>query len=318
MLKKLSGPELGVLLVGAFNLIGAFQEVYLGNLFQTLDPVLVMVTTFFITAFLFVALEIRRLPTLVNVCKTHFKAVLLVNASTTMSWLGFFMALKYLEPAIVSAMCFAVGPVLTTAGSRFLRPEVPLLRLETISAGGTLAGLVILAASTLTGTSSIGSLSLPIAALGLGLSATSALGIMGNTFFQKRLSEAGLTAQQVMCLRFWMLILVGTFLVPDFTLGEINSNEFILQSLFIAVFTVVLPLYILQLGIERLEPITVSLILATMPIVTFFLQLFDSRLVPSFYTLIGVTLCLVFSVVGIFARIGIAKDDSAHLSSDVA
>lgn len=310
--KKSIRTELGVLFVGLFNFLGAFQEVYLGNLFQQVDPLLVMVTTFTITALFFLVIEVRNLPKLLSTIKSQWKTVLAVNVSTTLSWVGFFMALKYLEPAVVSAMCFAIGPVLTTLTSKFLRSEVPLLKMEAVAAGGTLIGLGILALTTITGTSSIGAMSSSMAVIGLIFSVLSALGIMGNTFFQKRLSEGGLTARQVMCVRFWLLLVVGMAFGPKFTLHAVGMGTFFMQSLFIAGVTVILPLYILQLGIERLEPITVSLILAAMPIMTFFLQLFDSRLAPSLYTLSGVTLCLGFSVMGTLVRLGATPSTAAE------
>lgn len=302
-MSKSSHAEMGVLFVALFNLLGAFQEVYLGNLFQFLNPILVMVTTFLISGLFFLISELPRATELIALAKKNISTVFAVNISTAVSWVGFFYALRYLEPAIVSAMCFAIGPILSTLTSRFFRPQIAVLKIEAVAAVGTLLGILILVVSTLGGFSSLGTIENSKGAIGLSLSIFSALGIMGNTFFQKQLSESGFRTQQVMAVRFWFLIFLGAILAPRDGIDQLYQGSFIVQNLFIAGATVILPLYLLQRGIERLEPITISLILAAMPILTFFMQLFDTRLVPSFFSLAGITICLGFSVLGIVSRL---------------
>jgi drug/metabolite transporter (DMT)-like permease len=62
---------------------------------------------------------------------------------------------------------------------------------------------------------------------------------------------------------------------------------------------IMLPIFLIQKGIERTEPVAASIILALTPIVTFTFQFLDhDRLKPSALTLLGICICFVFSIFG--------------------
>lgn len=64
----------------------------------------------------------------------------------------------------------------------------------------------------------------------------------------------------------------------------------------------IVPLYSLQLGMERCDPLTIALLLATLPLFMYVIQVFDKRLTLSSYSLVGIILTVVFLLVSVVGR----------------
>ncbi|PWU19550.1 MAG: hypothetical protein C5B49_05590, partial [Bdellovibrio sp.] len=287
MISKQRSEELGLLLVTIFVFAGAFQEVYLGNIVQRRDPVLVMFCTFLIAFLFFNGVGNRTVFSKVRKSASLWKDVLLMNFTTALSWFGFVLALQELEPAIVSVICFSLGPVLTALLNSTFRPGRILLRVEVLSSLGMTFSVLFLVATAVMGTTGVGKINSIQAFLGIAWAVSSAFGIMGNTFYSKRLSAKGMSASETMAVRFPLLLVLGVATLIKSKTAVPLDGHFFLEVLLLSVSTVIIPLYLLQLGIESIEPITVSLVMSLTPVVTYFLQLFDSRLMPSITSLIG-------------------------------
>ncbi len=292
----------GILLTLAFVLIGSAQEVYLGRLFQEEDPIIVMTVTFIITAIFFALVQSLRTEKIIQKTTENLRTVIGLNITTVISWIGFFLALKHIEPAVVSMITFAVSPILAVVFWRVLRPDQGILPLERYAAVGILAGLCILTVGTSLGRSAVGILPDGAGTRGLLWALSSAVGVVGNTVYAKRLSEKGFSSTSVMAIRFPLLIGVGLFLWPGSQLIHLPFALFLVKMIFLATLTLIIPLFLFQLGIERCEPITITLVLSSMPVLTYGLQLFDSRLKPSAVTLVGIIVALVAASVGVVGR----------------
>jgi drug/metabolite transporter (DMT)-like permease len=301
--KRRLSLELAVILIILFCIFSGFQEVYLGSLFQTVDPILTMVATFGITAVAFSFTQVRGWSAFKKQLRQAPWIVVGLNITTVASWVGFFLALKWIEPAVVSAIALSAGPVVTVLITRWVSPSTEVLLSEHLGAIGSAIGIALLCFTTLKGLGSTGTTHESHAALGVVLSAVCSLGIAGNTFFQKRMSSEGYNPNQVMASRFWLLLIVGLVIGWEPLPGDYGWWRFSVIATVLALSTVMVPLYLLALSIERLEPVTVSLVLSTMPAVTYFFQLFDSRLMPSGLSLVGIFVCLGASVIGVMGRL---------------
>lgn len=82
-------------------------------------------------------------------------------------------------------------------------------------------------------------------------------------------------------------------------------------SALIALFGVALPLYLLQVGIRRTEPITASILLTLSPLFAYVLQLADHRLTPSVLTLGCVAGIVALVSAGTAARLRHDREASA-------
>ncbi len=297
----------GVLLVVLFNFLQSTQIVTLGNMLQSVDPVVVMLLTFSLATFVFLALQVRRLPTLWERIKKSPWDVLGLNIATLMSWLPLLFALKYMEPAAADAIAFSIGPLITVLFWKKLRPKKPVVLGESIAAVGILFGVLVLSLISWQGFSAMGQLPLRNTILGLINAVLCGFGVVGCVVFSKRLGEKGVTAGQMLGLRFFVLMAVGIFFWPAGVALSQFSSTFYSEILMIAVVGVIVPLYVLQLGIQRCEPITVSLILSLLPAFSYGMQFFDDRLQNSPLSLIGISICIFFTAVGVRARFSADK-----------
>lgn len=302
-MKAAKQVSIGILLIVAFNALSAAKEVYVAHLLQAAHPIVVLSFTFSITALFFLALEVRSFDSYIQSLRRQSVNVLLLNITTMVSWMSFFMALKFMEPAVADAIGFALGPILTIMLWRVLRPDRPATRSEVIAAIGILIGVLLLLGSTWIGRSAVGHISLNNNLLGLACSLLCGLAVVGNTIFSKRLSDHGMTARRIMAQRFLLLIVSGIALWPASVQLASITFEFIGIMLLIALLGVIVPLYLLQLGIERCEPVTVSLLLSCLPAFSLLLQLFDPRLSVSYYSVAGIILCVGFTGIGVISRI---------------
>src|ERR1039457_311601 len=112
------------------------------------------------------------------------------------------------------------------------------------------------------------------------------VGSVTSVIYSKRLSEAGLSPQSVLAVRFF-LILAVTWTLTGLSAKPQLAATF-LPALFIAVTGVAIPLYLLQVGIQHTEPITAAIVPSLSPLVAYLLQLPVGRLKASALTLAGV------------------------------
>lgn len=62
---------------------------------------------------------------------------------------------------------------------------------------------------------------------------------------------------------------------------------------------VILPIFCLQLGIERSNPLTVSVLITTIPIFFYVVQFLDARLAQSLPSIVGVAVVIVGVLYGL-------------------
>lgn len=299
---------LGIFFILSFDVIGAIQEVYLGSFFQEENPVIVTACTFGIATIFFIGLQLGNLKKYLFLLKIHYKTILGINFSTTISWLSFFVSLKYIEPAVSSVTAFAIGPIVATLFWKKIRPKEPIIKIEVLASIGIVLGSASLIVATAFGKSAVGNIPPRDAFFGIMLATLSGLGVIGNTFFSKKLSDKGLDAKTIMALRFFLLLITSGLLWPKNEPILIPIQLFAFSMLVLSILTIIIPLFVLQLGIARCESITTSLLLFLLPIFTYLIQLFDSRLIPSIYSLVGVGLCVAFTMVGTLTKLKRIKE----------
>lgn len=293
---------IGVICVVAFALVMAFQQVYLGHLLQTMNPMFVMCATFGIGTLFFWAVGYRKFSGYLKGLSKVALPLTLLNICSALSWIAMFMSLKWLEPAIAVAICFALIPITMMLVSLFTGQGSKIKKLEIVSALGIAGSLLFLGFATVSGKSSITQLDLGTAKNGLLLATISGLAAAGILFFSKQLSMKGWSAQQVMSFRFPLLIALSFYLMPSDIHFPSMLQSHLREVLILSAFTVVIPLFLFQLGVERCSPMTVSLSMTVLPALTFLLQSFDKRLALSPFTLTGILGCVAFSAVGVYSR----------------
>jgi drug/metabolite transporter (DMT)-like permease len=273
----------GPAFVLAFTALSASKGVYLGSLLQGHDPALLLASTFTGVALFWTLAAWRRGSIDRRRVARAFGPILKLNVSTALAWAAYVYALKILEPAVAGALSAALGPAVTLL---VVRPKTRAWRLP-LTVAGVLLGMGALVATTLFGRSALtGGHDLT---LGLAAAGVSGLAMVGNTLFSKEVGREGFDAADILALRFWILLGIAYLAVPKDAWGELDTAYFA-RVLVIAGAGFLLPLYLLQLGIQKTDPVTVALLLAMMPIFALVVQLADARLVPSLWSLLAVVL----------------------------
>jgi drug/metabolite transporter (DMT)-like permease len=290
----------GILLL--YSLLASVQDVFLGNLFQRQHPIVVLVCTCSLAQIFLLSFQVRAPRAYLAILRQHWRTLVLLNSATAMAWIGFYSSLRYLEPAIGSTFTFAIGPLLIALLGGYFRPEHPVSRSEMRAAFGIFSGLVVLALSQYRGWSGLGETP-PVDSLrGLGLAVIGGMGGAGIKLFSKRLYDAGVNVVTIMGSRLFGVLLVGLLLWPSEWTLQGSSLNFALTMLALTVFAVGAPIFLLQLGIERCEPITAAIIVSVIPCITYLLQVCDARISASIPTLVGVFICVAFVALGARSR----------------
>ncbi len=229
--------------------------------------------------------------------KNSYKSLAFLNISTTINWLCAFFALKFLEPAIVNAIVSMIGPFGLTLLLFFKKEQIS--KNDAVSSFLILMLLVYLVSISFLNKSGVQA-GARESLVGICLAIISGFGAIMNIVYSKTLNIAGKKISFVLGGRFFLLttttFIVGFYTVDNF-LFEIKENFLLITQM--ALIFGVIPIYCLQKGIAKLRSFTVSLLLVSIPVLTFFFQIFNARIGFSYHTLVGIFLTTVIMLLTI-------------------
>ena len=286
---------IGVLSLLVSAILTSVSQVYYANRVQVVHPFLFTGISFFITMiyFQFVVLN-QRVKTVWNEAAIP---LVKLNLASILAFMGFYFALKYIEPAIVSSLEMGLAPLFVLLLA--VRQKIQIKRVQWWIAISTIGACFVLIAAVFSGQSAViqwGRYSV----LGIIASIICGLGAVLCTLYSKKLSELGWTSSMILAKRFYGIILLSIIATYDVLLGYFLSN--IGWILIMTVLGVLVPMYLLQKGIQYCEPFIVMMSLCFVPVFTFFFQLFDTRLQWSTLTFVGVLLLLVLGIASVIAE----------------
>jgi drug/metabolite transporter (DMT)-like permease len=294
------GVLAGTAMVLAYNVLSATKEVVSGHLIQTLSPFALACVAFALVAAVFhVAARARGRAAY----RAPFAArpdLLWLNLMTLGAWLGFFYSVRYLEPAIVSAVMVGFGPAVMVAVSPLWYRKARIGAGETAASFGILLATLYLILVSSSGMSAMGELTGEALAKGGLSAAVGSVAMVGATVFSKRVSDAGSSPAAIMAHRFYALIPASLALA----LLDGGFDERLVESwpvvVGITVAGVLVPLWSLQNGIRRLPPSRVVIIISTAPAFTYVIQYLDPRLAQSVEVLPGIlAICALAALSGL-------------------
>lgn len=283
--------NLGILALLSYNLLTAAKGVFLGSFLQKVDPFIVLSLCFGLVTIIFILINlikrssdsVKALPVL----KKRWKLVIVLNVSAVFSWASYFYALKLIEPAILFSLIEGVGPVVTTICYLIIKENIQTSRLEWFSHTLTCIILGFLVLISYLGLSAVGNISTQAVFLGTIAALICGISNVAMAILTKNLNNDGLKARQIIPARFFLLIVIGAFLVPKVQWEAVAQGEAMISIAVIAVAGLALPIYFSQVGIQKTNPMTVALTFAALPIFTLACQFFDNRLTASIYSIVG-------------------------------
>ncbi len=293
----------GILLALIYNVLTAAKGVFLGSLLQGADTILVVFCTFLIVAIFFNGLQKFRPKEKKEANrKSAGLDLLMVNVLTASAWMTFYLAVKNLEPAVATALANCLGPVITLIMAYRLQTGAKPMLLEIVASLGVVASMTVLVGITWFGKTGISTFSNDRIFWGLTMALVCGVSMAFNNLFSKRLNQKGWDAKEILASRFYILLGMSLLLLNWETISWLQAPMHLLELLGISVMGVIIPLFAFQKSLQKLEPIFVSLVLATAPLMTFMIQMFDRRIEFSIWSLSGIALVIGFSLLGVYAR----------------
>ncbi len=277
---------IGALFVLLYAVMSAAKEVVVGHVVQESDPNLLVFLSFGFVIFIFNADVIFNFTSFKKgwlIFSHHRKEIFLLNLETALAWGCFFWAVKYLEPAVVSAVTIGISPFF----SLWLGVERDTGNNIKIRVFFSSITALLLLAATYLGLSAVGGIQLKALCIGALLCGLGGAAIALVTSRARLLYQKGYNAFDLMRTRFIVLVFVSGFyclMVGGFD----GASRTVTLAGAISVFGIAIPLLALQKGLERCAATTALLIIACAPGFTWLFQLFDSRLHYSSSTVIAI------------------------------
>lgn len=288
--------KLGAILVMLFLVMANANAVFSGWLLQSISPFALLFWGFLTTALFFFA----RLCTIQGMSALQIpraSVVLLVtlNFFSGVSWIGYYYALKYIEPAIVSAIMGCVGPLFIFVACLSFGREVSVR--QAITSVGIIFGTVLLAWASISNLSAVQNSNQHQVTLGLAAALIGGLGQVMTTLSTKELAKQSWSASQIMAHRFYLLIAVSAIAAMNERGVMVAGLSDVASVGLVTVLGIILPLWLLQRGIIMSSPFTVSVLLALGPLVTLAFQGLDSRLTWSNMTVTGCGIIVLSTII---------------------
>ncbi len=291
--------RLGTILVLVFLIMANANAVFSGWLLQSLPPFTLLFWGFLITTlFFFARLSLTQGVAAIKIPRASLAGLITLNLASGISWIGYYFALKFIEPAIVSALMGCIGPLFIVMTSFLSLRQLPANKV--VTSLGIIVGTGILAWASISDHSAVQNVSIHHVLLGLAAALTGGFGQVMTTLSTKGLAKQNWNASQIMAHRFYLLTLVAAAVAlngPGLLVAEPGN---MLAIGVVSVFGILLPLWLLQKGIIISSPFTVSVLLSLGPLVTLLFQGFDSRLLWSNMSVLGCGI-IVLSTINNFA-----------------
>ncbi|MEO3434506.1 DMT family transporter [Inquilinus sp. CAU 1745] len=268
-------------------ILQASGQVAYGTWLTDIPSPLFVFATFLLTATFFLVVSGRgaKFPA--------WKPLILLNASTALTFLAFFYALKIIEPAIASALNVGVGPIFAVLIALMMTGTKPTTR-RLVVCIGVLCGCAILAAAAARGTEEAAS-TVSTALLGVAASIATGAGAVLITVASKALLDRGWKSGAVLAHRFYLILPISLAFATTADLSAIEwSAALAMVLLAVAVIGVIAPMYLLQVGIRYSEPYTVMVTMAAMPLVSFAIQGLSPAYAWTWLTAIGLAVITAF------------------------
>lgn len=278
---------IGVIALLCSAFITAVSQVFYANQVQGIHPFLFTGISFFITAMFFQSIAFRQKQSY-NWAQSR-RPILLLNGASILAFMGFYYALKYIEPAIVSALEMGIGPLFIVL--MMLVQHQTIRKSQWGIAIGTLIACLFLIVAVLTGETGVKLEISSYTIVGLVASLLCGVGAVLCSVYSKQLSELSWTSSMILSKRYIGIIVVSFLFTYDIVVPYFQQN--IMWILLVTVFGVMLPMYLLQKGIQYTSVFIVMMSLCFVPVFTFIFQLFDSRISFSYITLIGILLLFI-------------------------
>ena len=282
MQKKTMRPIfVGWLFVITYCVVTAASSVIVNYSEVMILPVILLAYSFLISAIYFNVINIRKYHSIVKMYKSNFGLVVGLNIATAITWAATFSGLKYSQPDIFVGLAYGFLTICITLLTISNKKAWSLIKIELIFAALIFLVMVLLVVDDFYVAANISTVLVSIFAA-LIMAIAGAFGII----YQHQLARLKYSATQVLAIRFNLLVIISLFILLAVSHVSTTIISYWYLIILVALSSVMLPLYFLQKGIERIDPVFVTFIIPFVPIMTFVLELFNPKFQFSWVELI--------------------------------
>lgn len=290
----------GVLYILSFGILSAAQAVWVSSILQDENVYTVLFVIFVIVTAIFGTITAFGKKGDIELSGRSGLFLLVLNVATVGIWLFLYISLKYIEPALSATLIYGMNPILTLGITVFLSarrvmPSAARLMVAFL----TIVSMAAVGLTVVSGRSAVVGTETSKLVIGLLMTVLTAICFALVNTISKKLYEFRFQQHHIMSMRFFLLIPV-TFLLADDIGASLSEHWF--AYLVIAVLGNVVPLYLLQTGIKKTEPVQAAYMLLLTPMLVFTFQYFDNRLEFSIFSLASILLVLMFSALGVYTE----------------
>jgi len=290
----------GIFFVLLFVMLSAVNGVYMSAFLMKIDVFVILSCVFFLIALFFnIFTYITRDRANHGFARDVRLYLGLSNITTAANWISFYFAIKHIEPAISATLINSILPLVTI----FIAGK--MLDKNKINLGELLTSLALLTAMLVTiwvvfsGKSGRAALNSTSYLIGISMSLFCGISMALNTVVAKKLNSLKVSPSTIMSHRFYLLILIAILNVDHATFIGGVANHYQIIVLFTIIGNLI-PLFSLQLGIKRLNPVTVSFINTLGPITHFLIQILSGLYAFSAQTLSAILVTTIVIFAGVF------------------
>lgn len=254
---------IGLSCIIAWCFFSAFAMVMTSHINQKIEPIVLCFFTFLLANIVFYIVNANKIFTTYKKIVQHHNVSFIVwlNLSTFCSWFFLIYPLKYIPATMVSTITLGLSPIATLFFERLLYKK-KIYKQQYIRPLLLLAIIVYIIAIYFTVVSPAIFLKMLLALLScfiVGISTSL------NNIYIKKLNTRGFHPTEILCVRFFVMLLITAIYVFFNYKVQINF-AFATDIMLVAICLVIVPLYLMQVALRELEPITVAAISPLMPL----------------------------------------------------
>lgn len=291
---------IGYLTAYGWCLVTAFSMLLTSEVTHKIEPFTLSFFTFSLSAIVFLVYNCRNIK---KICKNIISNklccdIVAINFTSFAGWGLMIYPLAHIEPPLVAAIILGINPISTAVISFLFFHKTSPIRLVVVSLLllGVIAFLSIkvLEDNSRTAQSSQFQLEISLFCCYLAGVSTSL-----NNIFTKKIMDVGFGTLDVLCLRFYLTIIISAAIGFNNHVPSVNGDIIIWIVLTTFVFVVV-PLALLQFSLKRLDPLRVAVISPLMPVLIIALQLIYKPEVVTSTVLVPTVLTWILVVLGTY------------------
>lgn len=282
----------GSLYIFFYIITSAISNVFVNHTTRSIEPIVSLFYTSIFTILFFSILNFGELTKNIVLVKKNMNSILWLNLLNAIIWFVIFFSLKFLSPAVFSCLFLGAIPInLFVLGLGKSKAS----NKRNFTTALLLLTMLLLMLSLVSQEMSKAN-SFQIWKYGAIVIVIGGVVAAFTMKISKELATKNLSASLVVSLRFYGLLVISLILIISNSTRMIIKPTVLAEFFALALFSMALPLYLLQKALKTLSPLYTSIIITSIPILTYFLQLCTGYYLFS-YAKLGVTLlfslCLI-------------------------